>query len=189
MALAKLLLKDSFKEWLAKINLAMGTIDNIIENPEGSSVFAYDSSFTQGRTVRFLGGKVRAGSLVADVPQATFALEANTVYIIAIEYKASGPTFTLKAYKSTEVPVEEVIPVGSITTNATAVSQYVDLRTQYSFRDRSQDAELNSDVMFFDKSITRDVVIPTNKNAVSVSPVVENGNTVVVSEGSVWVVL
>lgn len=44
-------------------------------------------------------------------------------------------------------------------------------------------------ILLFDKSISSDIIIESDNNALSVSPTVEDGVTVTVSEGSVWVVL
>ena len=44
-------------------------------------------------------------------------------------------------------------------------------------------------IMFFDKSIDRDVTIPGNKRALSIDVTIEDGNTVTVEAGASFVVL
>ncbi|AND75044.1 hypothetical protein pf16_121 [Pseudomonas phage pf16] len=186
----ELTVADTFSEWMDKLNDLIDSHNNdsqaVNEQLPYIRAFSYDTKLSSGLVVRINGGKVRSGSLVETIADQSITLPANSVRVLAI-YKVQGVVPTLQLYATNAVPERYVIPIGIFTTNGTVVTAYTDLRTQ--FTTSAGDATAASGIMQFDKLIDTNIVVPSNKNALSISPTVAEGVTVEVSDGSIWVVL
>ncbi|MNN49390.1 hypothetical protein D3C81_1639120 [compost metagenome] len=148
--------------------------------------FTYNRVASTGRVVSIYGGNVRNGSTVEFVLNATLTIPANSTRILAITKVGDAPA-SLQLYATNAVPEKNVIPVAIFTTNATSLTAYTDLRTQFIMA--SGTASSANAVLQFDKIIDLNVTIPVNKHALSIDPTINDGVTVTVSDGSVWVVL
>lgn len=178
---------DTFAEWKDKINALIvdhNTVNDIARGVSGP--FTYNRATSSGRVVAIYGGNVRNGSVVETIANASLTIPANSTRILAI-YKVGDTAPTLQLYATDAVPEKNVIPVGIFTTNTNSLTAYTDLRTEFIMA--SGLATSANAVLQFDKNIEINTVIPVNKNALSIDPVVNDGITVTVSDGSVWVVL
>lgn len=178
---------DTFAEWKDKINALVADhneLDDIANGVVGP--FTYNRLASSGRVVLIYGGNVRNGSTVEFVPNATITIPSNVTRILAINKVGDAPA-TLQLYATDAVPEKGVIPVAIFTTNTNALTAYTDLRTEFIMA--SGTATSANSVLQFDKNIELNLTIPPTKNALSIDPIVNDGITVTVSDGSVWVVL
>lgn len=184
-------LNDTFGQWREKINDMVGIINQqSIDIADLEAAFNAPTPFgissVSGLTANLIGGRVRDGSVVETLTNAALALTANDINVICI-YKKTGEPAEFQVHLLSELPTEHIIPLHSVTTNATSVTASADLRTQYNTASGS--AGSASSVLQFDKLIENDVIVPEDRNALSIDPVVGAGVTVTVSPNSVWVVL
>lgn len=180
-------LKDTFGEWRVKINDLVTIINdssNQIDNLTARTPFSIVSH--AGLSVSILGGRVRDGSDIETLLDSSISLLASKTNIVAI-YKRPRVPAELRVYDIALLPKEYVIPLYSVATSATVVTAVVDLRTSYNTASGS--AGSASSILQFDKAIEADVLIPANRNGLSVGPEVNTGVVVEVSSGSTWVVL
>lgn len=186
----ELTVTDTFSEWMEKLNELVDSHNSnsqaITEQMPYISAFSYNAKLSSGRVVRINEGKIRSGSSVETIAGQSLTLPANSTRVLAI-YKVQGVAPTLQLYATNAVPERYVIPIGIFTTNGTTVTAYTDLRTQ--FTTSAGDVSASSGVLQFDKLIDTNILVPSNKNALSISPTVAEGATVEVSDGSIWVVL
>lgn len=186
----ELTVADTFSEWMDKLNDLIDSHNNdsqVIEQQLPNILaFSYDKFHSSGLVVRINGGKVRSGSLVETITDTSILLPANSVRVLAI-YKVQGVAPSLASYAQGSVPDRYIIPIGIVTTNGSVITAYTDLRTQ--FTTSAGDVSASSGILQFDKLIDVNVVIPSNKNALSISPTVSEGVTVEVTDSSTWVVL
>lgn len=207
MADRKITLEDTFENWLEKINafqddsaanldqevteLQTQITDNkalydayVIEQQKTPFVFLMNES--SALNLRLKGGKVRNGSSVTVIPDTTLTLPANSNLVVGL-YQARDAAPTLAFYTLDQTPVNLFIPLYAITTNATGIATYNDLRTGYAFS--SGNSSSTEAVLQFDKHITYSLTIPSDKNALSIGPIVDEGVTVTVAEDAEWVIL
>jgi len=187
MAAIPLELKDTFGEWRVKINDLFTIINdasNQIDDLTSRTPFSIVSH--AGLSVSILGGRVRDGSDIETLLDSSISLLASKTNIVAI-YKIPRVPAELRVYDIALLPNEYVIPLYSVATSATVVTSVVDLRTSYNTASGS--AGSASSILQFDKAIGADVLIPANRNGLSVGPEVNTGVVVEVSSGSTWVVL
>jgi len=187
---------DTFKDWQRKINLMVDSVeqagldvDQIREDVQdfvSKGAFAYDSGRSAGLNAFIIGGSIRDGSQVEKIADASVTLTASSTNVACI-FKRTGSPAYLTVYTLNNLPNEFVIPVAKFVCDASSVTAYEDLRTQ--FNTASGSAGSASGVLQFDKLIERDVSIPATRNALSIGPEVADGVTVVVGESSTWVVL
>lgn len=190
---AELQLTDTFNIWRDKFNElvtahvdSVENFDDLVESLGVVGAFTFDPTLSTGRTLVIKGGNVRNGSVVEAVANTTFTLPASSTRIIAIlKVETNAPS--LQMYTQANLPDKEVIPVGIFTTNATQVTTYTDLRTEFSMSSGS--AGTASSVLQFDKIIERSLSIPATKNGLSVGPTVPTGITVTIEQGATWVIL
>lgn len=189
----QLTLKDTFKDWQEKINAMAAEVNDIQVEIDGiedtmaePGSFGFNQPASSGLVVRIFGGKVRDGSLIETLADADITLAADSTNVVCI-YKRTGNPAYMTVYTLDNLPEEFVIPVGKFVTSATAVTAYEDLRTQYNTASGS--AGSAAGVLQFDKLIERDMEVPSNRNALSISPIVADGVTVTINDTSTWVVL
>lgn len=182
---------DTFSEWRDKINSLVTEFNqNIIDQSE-VGYFGYDEEFTSGLSIKIKGGKVRDGSVVEDVPEAVFSLDASETSIVAI-YKEKNEIPELQVYTAALLPEENMIPVAMFITDGTSVLAYEDLRTMFNTGAGGAGGAagyVDKGMLMFNALIEEDVEVPTGQHALSVSPIVDVDVTVTVSDGSEWVVL
>lgn len=207
MADRKITLEDTFENWLLKINgfqddsvanlnqevtdLQTQITDNkalydayVIEQQK--TPFVYLMNESSGLNLRLKGGKVRNGSSVTTITDTTLTLPANSNLVVGL-YQARDASPILTFYTLDQTPVNLFIPLYTITTNATGIATYNDLRTGYAFS--SGNSSSTEAILQFDKHITYDITIPSDKNALSVGPIVDEGVTIIVSDDSEWVIV
>lgn len=187
---------DTFKDWQQKINSMVDSVEQAgldveqiredVQDFINKGAFAYDVEKSAGLTVNIIGGKIRDGSQVEYVADVDVTLTASTTNVVCIFKRTGNPAY-VTVYTVDNLPSEFVIPVAKFVCDASGVTSYEDLRTQ--FNTASGSAGSASGILQFDKLIERDVEIPVTRNALSVGPVVADGVTVVVGESSTWVVL
>ena len=176
--------KDTFQEWLTKLNDFISAYDTFIINEFTPGKFGYDPNQSSGLDVYITGGSVRDGNTIESIAAGTVTLTASSINYVCID-KRSGDTPSISVY--TVLPEKYVIPVAKFVTSTAAVSSYDDLRTDF-ISGPGTDSSV-SGVLQLDKIIDKDVTIPATKNALSVDPTVDTGVTVTVDPDSVWVVL
>lgn len=178
MSVELLQFTDTFSQWREKINALMSGFDL-----SGSS-FTYDPSQSAGLNAYITNGQVRNNSRVETVESGTITLPASTISVVAIVL--SEEEFEFGVFELGSLPSRGVIPLWLFETEQGTIIGSMDLRTQFIYTSPSSDV---GPIMLFDKVISMDMVIPNNKNALSVSPTVEDGVTVTVEPGATWVVL
>lgn len=179
--------QDTFSQWRDKINGMVGIINQQSVDLESLlSNTPFSISSVVWLTANIIGGRVRDGSDIETLADQPLSLHPNETNIVVI-YKKTNEPAELQVYRISELPAEFVIPIHAITTDSSTAVSAADLRTQYNTASGS--AGSASGVLQFDKLIENDVVIPSNRNGLSIDPTVAPGVTVEVTEGSVWVVL
>lgn len=186
MSALPLVFTDTFSQWRDKIN---DLVD--IVNTQGGQIDELESTpfgivSATGLTISLLGGRVRDGSDIETLPNQDLVMLPNETNIVVI-YKKTNEPAALQVYAIADLPTEFVIPVQAIVTGASSVTSVSDLRT--AFNTASGSAGSAAGILQFDKLIENDVVIPANRNGLSIDPTVDLGVTVEVTPGSVWVVL
>jgi hypothetical protein len=182
----KLEFPDTFSQWKDKINALIDEFDQFIIDEVTPGTFGYDSALTSGLNVTITSGKIRDGSVVETVASDVVTLLPSTTNIVVV-YKRTGDVPVFQVYDIANIPEQYVLPIAQFTTDATSVTGYTDLRTE--FNTASGSTSSASGVLIFDALIDRDTEVPTGKNALSVAPTVVDGVTVTVADGSEWVVL
>lgn len=176
-------LEDTFEHWLDKYNSFLDIAGNEIN-------FRYLDTETVGLIAKFGAGKIRNGSVVEDVPAVTLTFPANSSIVVGV-YKEPDDIIDIPSvisfYVLGSVPEDFFVPLFAFVTGPTAITTTKDLRTPFSYGTGGSSSA--GAVMFFDQHVTRDVTVPVLKNALSVSPIVDEGITVTVSDGSDWVVV
>ena len=183
----ELAFSDTFSEWKDKINVLIAdhnTLSDIGRDIVGP--FTYNRITSTGRVVAIYGGNVRNGSVIETIADKSFTIPANSTRILAI-YKPNETPAVLQMFATDALPEKNTIPIAIFTTNATDLTAYTDLRTQFILA--SSLASAANAVLQFDKIIDQNLTIPSAKNAMSIDPVINDGITVTVSDTSVWVVL
>lgn len=178
MNVEQLQFTDTFSQWREKINALMS------EFALSESSFAYDPSQSSGLNAYILGGQVRNNSRVETVGSAPITLPASTISVVAIVLIDEG--FEFGVFELDSLPFRGIIPLWLFETGPGTIIGSMDLRTQFIYTSPSEDV---GPIMLFDKVISNDTVIPGNRNALSVSPTVEDGVTVTVEPGATWVVV
>lgn len=189
-------LDDTFNNWLIKYNRAQEILKSINDTLEElgfafvNSEFTYPGQTEDSLTIEIKSGRVRYGSKVELVGDTQLTLEANKTYIIGIE-KTSSSTSSVVAHELNDIPEELFVPLYRFVMNATAVDSVDDLRTKFSYDvgTGSGGGWDEGPILLMDKVINENYLVPTGKNAISVSPTVANNVTVTVSDQSEWVVL
>lgn len=181
-------LNDSFEAWMTKYN-------NFVQRTGTEINFRLDSVPTTGFIVKFLAGQIRNGSKVEDIPTTILNLSASSSIVVGV-YKEIDPIngvespSIIKAYTLGTEPEGFFVPIYAFTTNATKITVVKDLRTPFSYGNGGGGSSGTDDaIMMFNQHISKDTTIPTLKNALSISPVINDGITVTVSDGSDWVIL
>lgn len=183
----ELAFSDTFSEWKDKINaliaehISFGNITLGITGP-----FAYNRLTSTGLNVVIFGGRVRNGSIVETMVDTVVALPPNTTRVLAI-YKIDDVAPVLRLYVPTELPERNVIPIAIFTTNGLTFTAYTDLRTEFVMASGS--AASASSILKFDKNVDINTTVQSTKNALSIDPIVNDGITVTIEDGAVWVVL
>jgi hypothetical protein len=190
---SELVFSDTFADWKTKINALVQDhiastqeFDDYVANLAITGPFTYNRATTSGLSISIYGGTVRNGSVVEFLTDSIVIMPANSTRVLAI-YKVDNFAPSLQLYATNAVPEKNVLPIAIFTTDSTQLTNYTDLRTQFSMSSGS--AGSASSVLQFDKNIDLDVTIPATKNGLSIDPVVSPGITVTVSPGAVWVVL
>lgn len=178
-------LQDSFEIWMDKYN-------QFVELTGTEINFRYLELLTVGRVAKFGPGQIRNGSLVEDITSATLTLAPNSNIVVGL-YKAQNEDGTtlpsvINAYVLGSVPEDYFVPIYAFTTSATTITAVKDMRTPFSYG-TGNGSDTKGGVMFFDQHITKNVTIPTLKNGLSVGPIVDEGVTVTVSDGSEWAIV
>jgi hypothetical protein len=168
--------KDTIGTWKTKIN-------ELIEGSINGS-FDQDIDATTGLTFGLKEGKLRLGSQVVTVANDTITIPASDVSIVVLYTDPS--VNEIRVYDEAAVPPSNVIPLFKVTTDATDITEIEDLRT---WVDLSGQASESDGILTFNKSIEFDKTIPSDKNALSIDPIIESGVTVTVEEGATWVIL
>lgn len=179
-------LQDSFETWMDKYN-------QFVEKTGTEINFRYLETQTVGRVVKFGPGQIRNGSSVEDMIGATLTLPASSSVVVGV-YKArnddgSTSPSVIAAYALGSVPENLFVPIYAFTTNATAVTAVKDMRTPFSYGTGAGSGSENGAVVLFDQHVTKNITIPTLKNGLSVAPIVDEGFTVTVSDGSEWAIV
>jgi len=183
---SKLEFEDTFLQWRDKINNFVDEFNGYIIDEVLPGKFGYSAEDSSGLNAFITEGQIRDGSTVETVAGGQVTLLPNETNIVVV-YKRTGDTPEFQVHPISDLPDRYVVPIASFTTNATSITNYVDLRTE--FNTASGSTSNASGILMFDKIIDRDTVVPAEQNALSVSPTVEDGITVTVTEGSEWVVL
>lgn len=178
MSVENLQLTDSFSQWREKINALMSEFTLSV------SSFAYDPSQSSGLNVHFDSGQVRNNSKVETVESRSITLPANTISVVAIVLL--DEEFEFGVFDLDSLPYRGIIPLWLFETGPGTLIGEMDLRTQFIYTSPVGDV---GPIMTFDQLISSDTVIPGDRNALSVSPVVEDGVTVTVEPGAIWVVV
>lgn len=179
-------LQDSFETWMEKYN-------QLVEKTGTEINFRYLEAQTVGRVTKFGPGQIRNGSTVEDILGVTITLPASSSIVVGV-YKASnedGSTLpsVIAAYALGSVPENLFVPIYAFTTNATKVTAVKDLRTPFSYGTGAGSGDDNGAVVLFDQHVTKNITIPTLKNGLSVAPIIDEGFTVTVSDGSEWAIV
>lgn len=190
---SELVFSDTFAEWKTKINALVvdhnsstQEFDDYVANLAVTGPFTYNRTATSGLNISIYGGNVRNGSVVEFLPNTVVTMPASSTRVLVI-YKIDNFAPVLQLYASNAVPEKNVLPIAIFTTNATQLTNYTDLRTQFSMSSGS--AGSASGVLLFDRNIDLDVTVVATKNGLSIDPTVSPGVTVTVNTGAVWVVL
>jgi hypothetical protein len=178
-------LEDSFETWMNKYN-------QFIELTGTEINFRYLELLTVGRVVKFGAGQIRNGSQVEDISGVTLTLTPSSNTVVGV-YKAKNEDGTtmpsvIAAYILGSVPNDFFVPIYAFTTNATKVLTVKDMRTPFSYG-TGGGGGTDGPIMLFDQHITKNLTIPTLKNGLSVGPIVDEGVTVTVSDGSEWAIV
>lgn len=190
---SELVFSDTFAEWKTKINALVQAhtdtaqyLDDYIAELAITGPFTYNRADTSGLDISVYGGTVRNGSVVEFMTNTVVTMPPSATRVLVI-YKIDNfaPVFQLHATNA--VPEKNVLPIAIFTTNATQLTAYTDLRTQFSMS--SGTAGSASGVLMFDRNIDLSVSVPAAKNALSIDPTISPGVTVTVESGAVWVVL
>lgn len=168
--------EDTFNVWRLKINeLMTGTV-------VGS--FDHDETNTTNLNFGVGSGKLRLGSQVVNVSNATVSIPVSQTSIVALY---TDPTVNeIRVYEESQVPKQYIIPLFRVISEVTEIISIEDLRT---WVDLSGSANDTDGILTFSQNISFDRLVPEGKNALSIDPVVEDGVTVTVSPNSTWVVL
>lgn len=176
-------LEDTFEHWLEKYNSFLDIAGNEIN-------FRYLDTQTVGLVAKFGAGKVRNGSVVEDVAATTLTFPANSSIVVGA-YKNTLELEDIPSviafYALGNVPEDFFVPVFAFVTGPTGIISVKDLRTPFSYG--TGGGASSGALMFFDQHVIRDTTVPVLKNALSVSPIIDEGVTVTVSDGSEWVVV
>lgn len=190
---SELVFSDTFADWKTKINALVvdhnetaQNLDDYIAALAITGPFTYNRADTSGLNISVYGGNVRNGSVVEFLPNTTVTMPPSSTRVLVI-YKIDNFAPVLQLHATNAVPEKNVLPIAIFTTNATQLTAYTDLRTQFSMSSGS--AGSASSVLQFDKIIDVDVSVPATKNALSIDPTVNPGVTVTIEAGAVWVVL
>lgn len=176
---------DTFGEWKEKINTLVDEFNQSEVVLEGD--FDYKASATVGLNVTIVGGRVRDGSEITNIPDTNLTLLPNKTNVIVIN-KVKAVPGTIGFYDIALLPAKSVIPVGYLVTNGTTVVSYEDLRTPYNTGAGGAGSSSGGMVMI-DANIVESISIAVGQNAISVDPIVALGVEVTVEEGSIWVIL
>lgn len=189
-------LQDTFNNWLIKYNQSQDYLDELNANIEDlgfefrEAEFTYVPATGDSLSVTIRSGRVRYSSEVQTVPDTTLTLLANKNYVVGL-LRVEGMS-SIQAFEVTATPDEMFLPLYRFVTNASTIQSSFDLRTRFAYdvgTSGGDEEENNGGVLQIDRFITKDIAVKVNKNAMSISPVVTEGVTVTVGEGSVWVVL
>jgi hypothetical protein len=176
-------LEDTFEHWLEKYNSFLDIAGNEIN-------FRYLDTETVGLTVEFGPGQIRNGSTVEDLTGATLTFPADSSLVVGV-YKVPNDVVDVPSeiavYALGDVPEDFFVPLYAFVTGPTGITTSKDLRTPFSYGTGGSAGA--GALMFFDQHVMRDTVVPTLKNALSVAPIVDEGFTVTVSDGSEWVIV
>lgn len=185
----KIFLSDTFKQWLEKINLLNDEVANLSISGGTDLGFAIDVPGSSGLSVRLFSGRIRDGSSVYQLTPTTVLIPSAGRFIICAEKKKNiAPSLTV--YEETAVPEKDVVPLWLIVSSASAVTDKLDLRTAIITSSGSGTGDASPKaIVFYEKEVTENTIIPSNYNALSISPKINQGVTVTVSEGSTWAVL
>lgn len=190
---SELTFADTFADWKVKINALVADhnastqeFDDYVANLAVTGAFTYNRAATTGLNISIYGGNVRNGSVVEFLPNTTVTMPPNSTRVLVI-YKIDNFAPVLQLHAVNAVPEKNVLPIAIFTTNATILTNYTDLRTQFSMSSGS--AGSASGVLQFDRNIDLSISVPPNKNALSIDPTVSPGVTVTIEPGAVWVVL
>lgn len=186
MSAVPLELKDTFGEWREKINDLVSTVNTQGDQIGELEATPFGVTSATGLTISLLGGRVRDGSDIETLANQDLVIFDNATNVIVIYKKTNAPA-ALQVYAIADLPKEFVIPVQAIVTSGGVVTTVTDLRT--AFNTASGSAGSAAGILQFDKLIETDVVIPANRNGLSISPIVAPGVTVEVTPSSVWVIL
>lgn len=178
MSVQQLQFTDTFSQWREKINALMS------EFALSGSSFAYDPSQSAGLNAYIRSGQVRNNSAVETVDGSSITLPASTISVVAIVLL--DEEFEFGVFELDSLPSRGVIPLWLFETGLGTIIEVMDLRTQFIYTSPSDEV---GPIMLFDKVISADTVIPDDRNALSVSPTVEDGVTVTVEPGATWVVV
>lgn len=178
-------LQDSFETWMDKYN-------QFVELTGTEINFRYLELLTVGRVVKFGPGQIRNGSSVEDMPGVSLTLSPSSNIVVGV-YKAQNEDGTtlpsvIMSYSLGSVPEDYFVPIYAFTTNETNITAVKDMRTPFSYG-TGNGSDTKGGIMFFDQHITKNVTIPTLKNGLSVAPIVDEGATVTVSDGSEWAIV
>ena len=186
MTATTLELKDTFNEWRTKINAMVNTINDSetkIDDIKNKSQF--NLAGFSNLTVNMLGGRLRDGSMIEVIQPTSLAVFPQSLNIVCIYKKPNVPA-SLVVYKIADVPQQYIIPLFAVWANA-AITTVDDLRTEYNTASGSSASATS--VLFFDKFVEENITIPAGRNGLSVDPVVNQGITVTVAQGSTWVIV
>lgn len=170
-------IEDTFNNWRVKIN----------EMLNGSIVgsFGYDDENSTNLNFIVKEGKLRLGSQVVNITESVAQLQPTQTNIVVLY---TDPNINeVRVYTEGAVPPSYVIPLFRVVTDVNTVTNIEDLRTWVDLSGSANDAD--SGILTFNQNISFDREIPAGRNAVSVDPIVEDGVTVTVTDGSTWVVL
>lgn len=175
---------DTFGEWKEKINTLVDEFNQSEVVLDGD--FDYKASATVGLNVTIVGGRVRDGSEITEIPTTVLTILPNKTNVIVIN-KVKAVPGTIGFYDIALLPAKGVIPLGYLVTNGTTVTSYVDLRTPYNTGAGGTGS--TGGMVMIDANIVESVSIAVGQNAISVDPIVAPGVEVTVEEGSIWVIL
>jgi hypothetical protein len=177
--LEKISKNDSFVSWREKINAIIDQQTEIIS-------FNIDTDASVGLNLSILGGRVREKSEVNVIEDTIITLTHSTTHYVGISLDIQyNPVIV--AGPIADKPQSDYIHLYEVDTNADQIINVIDLRTIFNAADISTTTiDTASAIVQFEKSIFANFTITDTKNALSVSPTIEDGITVTVSDNAIW---
>lgn len=175
----ELLRRDSFRTWFEKINDNFKSIDEIN---------AFEVQSSSGLKVTLGKGRIRDNSNVISLPEQVVTLKRATINVVGVMlYEYEDPA--IEVFDEEDVPISNFIRLYEFQTSNSRVVDAKDLRT---ILDTSANRNVDSadSMVMFKKVVERDMLVPEDRNALSVGTVtIAEGVTVTVSDTSEWVVV